>query len=159
VGPDPVQYNGPHYSIPTSDIGPKPVQPGGIPLLVGYNTSAGLRRAARIGDGLHPYRNDLAQLRSDLDQWRDAAAAAGRDPSRMPVVLRTAASLDPDRAAGADEDPGRVLFAGEVARWTEDVAALESLGVDHVFIQFDPGTSADDILQAMAHLHVAARSG
>ena len=158
-GPDPVAYHGPHYTIPTSDIGPKPVQPGGIGLLVGYNTSAGLRRAARIGDGLHPYRNDLAQLRADLDQWRDAAAAAGRDPSRMPVVLRTAASLGPNHAAGSAEDRGRVVFAGEVASWPEDIAALESLGVDHVFLQFDPGTSADDILQAMAHLRVAARPG
>jgi len=77
----------------------------------------------------------------------------------MPVVLRTAASLDRARAAGVAESPGRVLFAGEVASWTEDVAALESIGVDHVFIQFDPGTSADDTLQAMAHLRVGARSG
>jgi hypothetical protein len=45
----------------------------------------------------------------------------------------------------------------EVASWTEDIAALESLGVDHVFIQFDPGTTADEILQAMADLGVRAR--
>jgi probable F420-dependent oxidoreductase len=78
--PDPVAYQGSHYTIPTSDIGPKPYQPGGIPLVVGYNTPAGIRRAARIGDGVHPYRNDPKQLAAELALWRESVVAAGRDP-------------------------------------------------------------------------------
>jgi probable F420-dependent oxidoreductase len=145
-GPDPVSYQGVHYTIPTSDIGPKPHQPGGIPLVVGYNTAAGIRRAARIGDGLHPYRNDPGQLAADLALWRDSAAAAGRDPAGMPVVLRAAASLE----GGADGE--RPLFTGDPDRWVDDLAQVAALGVDHVFVQFDPGVGVDTTLEILARV-------
>lgn len=146
-GPDPVQHDGPRYPIPASDIGPKPVR-SPLPLLVGYNTAAGLRRAARIGEGLHPYRNDLDQLAHDLERWRAAAREAGRDPATMPVVLRTAA--DPAADPGASGTPE--VFTGPVEKWPDDLAALEALGVDHVLLQFPPGTGVDATLALMAPL-------
>lgn len=142
--PDPVERDGAHYPIPRSDIGPKPLR-GTLPLLVGYNTAAGLRRAARIGDGLDPYRNDLAQLAGDLERWRAAVHDAGRDPATMPVVLRVAA--DPV----ADDAPGEV-FTGPPERWPDDLAAVEALGVDHVLLQFPPGTDVEITLNVMAAL-------
>lgn len=144
-GPDPVRHDGPRYTIPASDIGPKPARP--LPLLVGYNTTAGLRRAARIGDGLHPYRNDLVQLADELDRWRAAVREAGRDPGAMPVVLRTAA--DPTGDEGMSE-----VFTGPPERWPDDLAAIAELGVDHVLLQFPPGTTTDATL---AHLAPLAR--
>jgi probable F420-dependent oxidoreductase len=145
-GPDPVSYRGSHFTVPEADIGPKP--PGGrIPLLVGYNTRAGLRRAARIGDGVHPYRNDLGQLRTELDLWRDTAADCGKDPSSMPVVLRAAAALGP-----SDHD----LFGGDVTRWGDDLAALDAIGVDHAFVQFEPPASVDAVIDALDRLDLSA---
>lgn len=44
-GPDPVQYEGRYYHIVESDIGPKPFQPQGPPLLFGAATVASLERA------------------------------------------------------------------------------------------------------------------
>ncbi len=102
--------------------------------------------AARIGDGVHPYRNDLAQLADELGAWRAAARRAGRDPARMPVVLRAAA--DP----GA---PRREAFTGPVAAWAEDVAAVAGLGVGHVMLQFPPGADPDRERAAMAELRAA----
>jgi probable F420-dependent oxidoreductase len=142
-GPDPVVHDGPRYPIPASDIGPKPTRP--LPLLVGYNTTAGLRRAARIGDGVHPYRNDLDQLGTELEQWRAAAREAGRDPHAMPIVLRTAA--DP-----AGDGELTEVFTGPPDRWPDDLAAIEALGVGHVLLQLPPGTTTDDTLDLMAPL-------
>lgn len=147
-GPDPVEYHGTHYSIPSSDIGPKPHHP--IPLIVGYNTDAGLRRAARIGDGLHPYRNDLNQLRADILRWRAAGDSLDRDVSALPIVLRVAA--DPH----ARRDTATTSFTGPVDRWADDLAALEELAVDHVLLQFPPTTEADAALDTMTEL-LAAR--
>jgi probable F420-dependent oxidoreductase len=141
---DPVEYAGTHYAIPRSDIGPKPGRP--IPLIVGYNTTAGLRRAARIGDGLHPYRNDLDQLRSDLTAWSAAGEALGRDVSGLQVVLRVAA--DPD----AKRDSASMSFMGPVDRWGDDLATIDELGVDHVLLQLPPETSADETLDIMGKL-------
>src|SRR5947209_3557615 len=53
-GPDPVDYKGRFYQIVESDIGPKPVQPGGPPVLFGTTSQVTLERAARLADGLNP---------------------------------------------------------------------------------------------------------
>ncbi|GAA2107777.1 TIGR03619 family F420-dependent LLM class oxidoreductase [Actinomadura alba] len=146
-GPDPVAHPGPGYTIPVSDIGPKPYGSDGIPLLIGYNTTAGIRRAARIGDGLHPYRNDLNELAADLVRWRESLAEHGRDPARLPVVLRAAAM--PGGDGTGDE---RAAFIGPVARWDDDLARIESLGIDHVLLQFEPGFGVDSTLEILAGL-------
>ena len=59
-GPDPVSFEGRFYKIPTSQIGPKPVQPGGFQVLVGVSdeSSASVERAGRTGVGLHPIISD-----------------------------------------------------------------------------------------------------
>lgn len=144
--PDPVRHDGPHYSIPTSDVGPKPRQDGGIPLIVGYTTEAGIGRAARTGDGLHPYRNDFEQLTQDLDSWRTAAAVAGRDAATMPVVLRADATLD------ESNNSPRTAFTGPVQQWVDDLAVAQDLGVEHVLLQFDARTGADRTLDVMSQL-------
>jgi alkanesulfonate monooxygenase SsuD/methylene tetrahydromethanopterin reductase-like flavin-dependent oxidoreductase (luciferase family) len=52
--PDPVTFEGGFYQIPTSEIGPKPVQQGGPPLFMGAASVAGAQRAARLGLGFNP---------------------------------------------------------------------------------------------------------
>jgi probable F420-dependent oxidoreductase len=127
--PDPVEVAGGHYPVPPSDVGPKPFGRATIPVLVGYSTAAGIRRAARIGDGLHPYRTDIDELAADLALFRKAAADAGRDAGSLPVVLRGDAV--PDADAGA----GHPLFTGSVAQWADDLARVAELGIDHVVLQ------------------------
>ncbi|MCP3804459.1 LLM class flavin-dependent oxidoreductase [Allokutzneria sp. A3M-2-11 16] len=124
-GPDPVTHNSDHYVIPTSDIGPKPLQDNGIPIMVGYTTPAGARRAARIGDGIHPYRNDFDSLVADI------AVAGGK-----PVVLRT--------------DVGAGILTGSARQWVDGLARLEELGVDHVLVQLDDDHPVE-ALAAAAH--------
>src|SRR5438067_3480301 len=63
---------------------PKPVQDGGIPIVVGGHTKGAARRAGRIGNGFFPARPDkLADL---LDEMRRAAKDAGRDPDTIEVT-------------------------------------------------------------------------
>jgi probable F420-dependent oxidoreductase len=128
-GPDPVEVTCDPYPVPPSDVGPKPSGRAAIPVLLGYTTTAGIRRAARIADGLHPYRTDADQLAADIALFRSAAAEAGRDPATLPVVLRGDAVPDP--AAGRD----RPLFRGTVAQWAEDAARVADLGVGHLVLQ------------------------
>ncbi|HEV7973725.1 TIGR03619 family F420-dependent LLM class oxidoreductase [Amycolatopsis sp.] len=146
-GPDPVVHNGKYYPIPKSDIGPKPARPGGIPLVAGYVTEAGLRRAARIADGLHPYRDNFDDLAADLALWRETTEAAGRAWDSMPVVLRCTGSLRPAQGK---------LFSGSVMEWVEDLARLDELGVDHVFVQFGPEMGLDATLDVFSRVLTAA---
>jgi probable F420-dependent oxidoreductase len=143
-GPDPVEVVCDTHPVPPSDVGPKPFGRATIPVLLGYTTAAGIRRAARIADGLHPYRTDADQLAADIALFREAAAEAGRDPASLPVVLRGDAVLEP--AAGRD----RPLFRGTVAQWAEDAARVAELGVGHLVLQV--GASVEAALDALQDL-------
>lgn len=108
-----------------------------------YQTKAGIRRAARVADGLHPFRNDLAALHDDLTIYEHGVAAAGYSRQDLQVVLRTTA------AAQAGER-GSSLFTGPVEAWVEDLHALAGLGVDHVLVQLSG--DASEILRTLAAL-------
>lgn len=70
---------------------PRPVQPGGIPILVGGHSAAAARRAGRLGDGYIPAGASGTADRSPMDwvRWlpllRQEAERAGRDPDRIEI--------------------------------------------------------------------------
>ncbi len=51
---DPSTFEGTHFSFHRIRSFPKPVQEGGVPILVGGHSRAAARRAARYGDGFYP---------------------------------------------------------------------------------------------------------
>jgi probable F420-dependent oxidoreductase len=63
---------------------PKPVQPGGVPIVVGGHTKAAARRAGRLGDGFFPGRGDTAAL---IAECRKAATEAGRNPDDVEITV------------------------------------------------------------------------
>jgi probable F420-dependent oxidoreductase len=65
---------------------PKPVQPGGPPIVVGGHTKAAARRAARVGDGWFPVRYDEAAFAGLMDELRGECARLGRDPRQVEIT-------------------------------------------------------------------------
>jgi probable F420-dependent oxidoreductase len=70
---------------------PKPVQPGGIPIVVGGHTKAAARRAGRLGDGFFPGRGDTAAL---IAECHKAATEAGRNPNDIEITVGGLADAD-----------------------------------------------------------------
>ena len=125
-GPDPVRYDGRFYKIPESEIGPKPLQPGGPLLLIGLMpTSNGpAARAGRLGLGLHPLMFDWTELETLLRHFRTAASDAGQ--SAGPVIVRI---NDPvTETPVADRKP----LSGAPEQIRDDLQRLQSLGVEGV---------------------------
>jgi probable F420-dependent oxidoreductase len=147
-GPDPVRFDGRFYRIAESEVGPKPVQHGGPPLLGGAVLPPGIRRAARMGLGFNVTVSspDIDDLRNAVAVFRGAAEEAGRDPATLPVVVRVNGSIT--SAAAAAE---RVPLTGGVGHVVDDLAQLHAIDVDHVFWQMD--THPDDQLEAMEQVH------
>jgi hypothetical protein len=79
--PDPVEFHGRFFSIPRSDVNPKPVQVPHPPLLSGMASPAGLRRTVTQYDIWNP-GGDPGQLLSRL-----ARLNARRDPDRQPLEV------------------------------------------------------------------------
>jgi alkanesulfonate monooxygenase SsuD/methylene tetrahydromethanopterin reductase-like flavin-dependent oxidoreductase (luciferase family) len=63
---------------------PKPVQEGGVPIVVGGHTKAAARRAGRIGDGFFPAR--MENIDELIAECRRAAQEAGRDPDAIEIT-------------------------------------------------------------------------
>jgi probable F420-dependent oxidoreductase len=133
-GPDPVHFDGHLYEIPPSEVGPKPVQPGGPVVLAAATAPASIRRAAALGLGLNP---QLAPTGAPETTWdglvrivnafRAAAEASGRDPASLPVVVRVTGPM-------TDRPPtDRMPLTGAPEQVAEDLPRLEALGVEHVF--------------------------
>ena len=101
---------------------------GTIPLWVGGNSDAGLRRAVRLGDAWHPLRTTLPWLRAARTRLAEAARAEGRpEPALTPrIALRPTAApvTGPDRLAGE----------GTVEQIAADLDALRGLGADTVVL-------------------------
>jgi probable F420-dependent oxidoreductase len=125
-GPDPVAYDGKFTQIAESEINPKPVQPN-VPVLLGAMTPGGVRRAARIADGLNPVAVSREMLLDLTKAFRSAAAELGRDPESVTVVARANVPL----SAGPLGD-GRPFLGGSPREIADDVAGLEGTGVDEV---------------------------
>jgi probable F420-dependent oxidoreductase len=130
-GPDPVSFTGDFYSIPESRIGPKPAQPGGIPMLLGAFAPASLERAARIVDGIMPAAGrstTIEKLSQTINSFRDMVRRAGRSPDEMKWILRVHNRLDEEKAS----EP-RALLGGTPQQAATDLPRLKELGIDHVF--------------------------
>ena len=93
--PEP-SYDGRFASFSNAKSWPKPVQPGGVPVVIGGHSEAAARRAGRLGDGFFPARGGLEELPPLLDAMRKAAADAGRDPDAIEVT--TGGAMDVDTA-------------------------------------------------------------
>ncbi|MGH8931324.1 MAG: TIGR03619 family F420-dependent LLM class oxidoreductase [Egibacteraceae bacterium] len=130
-GPDPVRYEGRFYQIAESEIGPKPVQPGGPPILAGAVAPPSIERAARMGLGLNPVLMSWDGLRDTVETFRRAAKSAGHDPSSLPVMVRVNGSIT---TKPLDE---RAPLTGSVEQVAEDLAQARSVGADHVFWSMD----------------------
>jgi probable F420-dependent oxidoreductase len=99
----PLQHEGRAYQLAAGPIGPRPVQQGGPPIWVGGSAEAALRRAGRLADGyIGSSSGGPAGLRASADTVRQAAAAAGRDPTAIKIACLVWASVDDDQAR-ADE--------------------------------------------------------
>jgi alkanesulfonate monooxygenase SsuD/methylene tetrahydromethanopterin reductase-like flavin-dependent oxidoreductase (luciferase family) len=101
---------------------------GPIPVWIGGNSDAALRRAVRLGDAWHPLRFTLGWLTGALDRMRAIAAELGRlQPALAP---RIALHLTSSPVAGDD----RLAGHGTIAQVAGDLEQLRSLGAGTVVL-------------------------
>ncbi len=109
---------------------------GQIPIWVGGNSDAGVRRAVNLGEAWHPLRFTMPWLHEAVDRMT-ALAAEQRRP--VPgLVPRIALRLAEAPVTG----PGRLAGEGTIDQVLDDLAQLRLLGADTVVLDpfgGDPG--------------------
>lgn len=150
-GADPVAYDGRFYHIPPSRISPKPLQPGGIPILIGAFAPPAIERAGRIADGLNPIAVSREFLVAAVARFRTAARDSGRDPASLPVVVRVNTPITDTAITGR-----RPFLGGSPEQIVADLWRLAELGVDHVLFTNVAQPPLDDQVRLLDRLRTAA---
>jgi probable F420-dependent oxidoreductase len=149
------EHHGEFYTVPRGLMAPKPVQPGGPPVLLGGMARPALERAGRIADGwLTSSRTDLSRIGDGIGVVRAAAAQAGRDPAKLRIICRGVVRAG---AAAQGPDGSRLLLSGDYDQIRADLQWLAERGVTEVFydLNWDPLVGAPDADPAAA----TARAG
>lgn len=111
-----------HYTLPAGVLC-LPTPAHAVPILVGGHAKPALRRAGAIGDGWLGQQTlgelDTDEIEAVRAAMAAAAAAAGRDPQSLRVVLRV------------------VQSAGRSDELAAELPALERAGVDEVIVDVD----------------------
>lgn len=102
------EYHGDFVDFEPATCSPRPVN-GNIPVIVGGDSEAAVRRAVKLADGFFPGEGDIDRLNALLGRVRAGCEAAGRDPSSLEINAMFGAQMaDPEkgveemRAAGVD---------------------------------------------------------
>jgi probable F420-dependent oxidoreductase len=110
-----VDFDGRWHRIPEAGINPVPVQRP-IPIWLGGQSAAVLRRVAIMGDGWFPQIPPDEQARTALDKIHRHAAEIERDPAEIGIEPRVG------------------VRHGDPASWPEFIAGWRVLGATHLGI-------------------------
>jgi probable F420-dependent oxidoreductase len=138
------EFSGSFYQVPAGTQAPRPVQPGGPPVLLGGMARPALERIGRIADGwITSSRTDLSRVGDLISIVKDAAAAAGRDPAVLRFICRGVVRAGPPVT---DADGQRLLLSGDDDLIRADAAWLGEIGVTEVFydLNWDPLIGSPD---------------
>jgi alkanesulfonate monooxygenase SsuD/methylene tetrahydromethanopterin reductase-like flavin-dependent oxidoreductase (luciferase family) len=144
---------------------PRPLRPGGIPVLVaGSGEQRLLRIAAKHADMINlslPSGDNLARIPHKLEVLRQHCMTVGRDPAQITVTYKaTMAVADTREQARAAWDqwapsfglrepaPEAGAFVGEPAEIASMVRPFLDAGVDHLIVELAGGTGPESIALA-----------
>ena len=124
-------FDGEFVRFDSVRVNPKPARDGRLPIVLGGNSDAALRRVAEWGDGWYGFNVDGVEAVSErIATLRSMCDELGRDPGELHVAV---ALREPHRS---------------------DVAALVELGVDEFVVVAgppdDPGAAAEWVAELAA---------
>lgn len=106
------EFHGDFVDFDPATCSPRPVN-GSIPIIVGGDSEAALKRAAKLAHGYFPGEGDHERLGALLKRLHQAADDAGRDPSEIEINAMFGAQMA-DPAKGIEEmrslNVGRVML-------------------------------------------------
>ncbi|MEI5098508.1 TIGR03619 family F420-dependent LLM class oxidoreductase [Streptomyces sp. PmtG] len=140
-----VAHQGRLWTIPPSQILPKPAQRPRPPVLLGGMTPPALARVGRRGDGWLAAAMPLPYLTGLWGLALRAAEEAGREPSRLRMVVRVNPTLTTTPA-----DPAHTYTRGTVRQVCDYLRSAFDAGAHEVFVDPQLTTSSPDAFLALA---------
>ena len=152
-------FEGRYYRIESARNVPRPVRPGGPPILIGGSgPKRTLRAVARHADACNIHGGPDT-IRQAVEVIHRHCADAGRDPSEVRVTRLGSLFLTDDEdqavgfrqavtaALGAEQATERMTI-GAPERVAEEVQALAGAGVDELIFNLPAATTAEQVAAA-----------
>jgi probable F420-dependent oxidoreductase len=152
---DPVEFQGKHYRIAKSFIGPKPVQKPHPPIYLAAFTPAAMKRVAAEANAWLPVGIPLSHLGTMFDGIKNMAREAGRDPSALELIVTAGVEI---HKTPIEKD--RTEFTGSLEQIGEDFTKARKLGAAEIAIyaQFLPAAeTVNDLVARMEDLRRIAK--
>ncbi|MEO8715571.1 MAG: TIGR03619 family F420-dependent LLM class oxidoreductase, partial [Acetobacteraceae bacterium] len=157
---DAPSFQGKHVRFDDVIFVPKPVQ-SRVPIWVGGESEAAMRRTARFGDGWYPVSHNHeapfdtpARLKAGIDRLGAAMKAEGRDLVDVAYLW----FKPPGWSAQRTQDGARQMFTGGADDMREDVAALKAVGVTHLIV-LPQAPTIEETLENLERFAQAVRIG
>ena len=130
---DPVTFAGRYYHFRQAHFHPKPLQKPHPPILIAGQSPAALRRAARFGNGWHPFALTPEALAPIVPQFHAAVREAGRQVAELEISLKVRLRFGdgPEPLAPLHGSPEQVITT---------IKQYQALGVQHLILDFAPET-------------------
>jgi len=118
-----VDHHGEFFSFDGVLFEPKPVQPGGPPIVVGGESTAALRRAARLGDGWIGMDHTFESAAAQVEKLRVLLQENDRDPEHFDYIIGGPITSRDDIARWEDVGITRMI----VAPWRRSKEAVDGM--------------------------------
>ena len=167
----PLTFAGKHFNLDAVSVGPRPVQPGGVPLFLACHwrspaREAQFRRAARLSDGIISISDTPEEYAQVVAAVKSQAAELGRAPESLETVMYLTVNMDSDIAKAEAEAEKYLLgyYGANIwgTRWgpfggpervKERIAEYVAAGAGTVvvrFASFQPERQIDQFLERVA---------
>jgi hypothetical protein len=133
---DDPSFAGTYYRFSGMPFSPKPLQQPHIPILIGGNSRAAIRRAVRLGNGWHPFAISSETLREGIHYLREHAQQSGRDVAEIPVSFSLPLGNPTPRGDALGTEPGAIV---------EKIQEFASMGVQTLVVTGNTGNIAETL--------------
>ena len=129
-------FAGKYHRFSAMPFSPKPLQKPHIPVLIGGNSRAAIRRAVRLGNGWHPFSISPEAVSEGINYLRECARGAGREVAEIPVSVSLPLGNPTTRGDALGTAPHAIV---------QKIQAFASAGVQMVVITGNTGNIAETL--------------
>lgn len=128
---DVIEFKGQFYNIPSSKIGPKPVQEPHPPVLLGGFTPRTFSRIVNYANGWIGVAGfgPLEQLEQAINGLKESARKADKEPSKVSIYMISYPNIL-ESAPSSNQD--RMPMTGTVEEIGSDIEHIKAMGTDHI---------------------------
>ncbi len=151
-----VDFEGTYYRATQLAMEPKPPQGGEIPIWIGGDSRAALRRAGTLGDGWMANGAITDQDIQAIASVKQHAERAGRDPEKLGFQAQITAPFDPDDPVGLHFHSNPERIAAVVAKARE--AGFGWAAINSIAVYVAGARNADALAEDLEKIHDRVRA-